>query len=80
MSTIDFVIIGVVCGFLAGFVTRGRSFGIPGDLIVGVIGALLGSRALDFIGLLWWGDIGNLFASVTGSVAFLALLRFFKEP
>jgi len=37
------VLIGVLAGWLAGRLTKGRGFGVLGDLIVGILGSLLGS-------------------------------------
>jgi len=42
MSTfIWFILIGLVAGWLAGQFMRGGGFGITGDIVVGVIGALI---------------------------------------
>ena len=42
-----FILIGLVAGFLAGAVVKGHGFGLLGNLIVGVIGALLGGFVLS---------------------------------
>ena len=41
-----FILIGLAAGFLAGKVVKGHGFGLLGNLIVGVIGALLGGFLL----------------------------------
>jgi uncharacterized membrane protein YeaQ/YmgE (transglycosylase-associated protein family) len=41
-SLILFILIGLAAGWLAGQIMKGSSFGIVGDIIVGVIGALIG--------------------------------------
>jgi uncharacterized membrane protein YeaQ/YmgE (transglycosylase-associated protein family) len=43
--------IGICAGWLAGQITKGSGFGIVGDLIVGVIGALLGGFAFRMVGI-----------------------------
>ena len=40
MEFVWFALIGICAGWLAGQITKGSGFGIVGDLIVGVIGAL----------------------------------------
>ena len=35
------LIIGAVAGWLAGFVVKGRGFGLIGDIVVGIVGALV---------------------------------------
>jgi len=42
MSLLWFLLIGLAAGWLAGQIMKGGGFGLVGDLIVGVIGALLG--------------------------------------
>ena len=39
-----FLLIGLAAGYLAGQLVKGRSFGLVGDLVVGVVGAMLSSR------------------------------------
>lgn len=51
MSILAFLLLGLVAGWLAGMVMRGGGYGIIGDMIVGVLGALVG---------------GWLFSNVTG--------------
>ena len=42
MSFIWFAIIGIVAGWLAGQLMKGRGFGLVGYLVVGVLGAVIG--------------------------------------
>jgi uncharacterized membrane protein YeaQ/YmgE (transglycosylase-associated protein family) len=37
------VLVGILAGWLAGQITKGRGFGILGNLIVGILRSLLGS-------------------------------------
>ncbi len=41
-SLIVILVVGIVAGWLAGKIVRGSGFGLIGDLIVGIIGALIG--------------------------------------
>ena len=36
-------LVGLLAGWLAGFVLQGRGFGLLGDLVLGLVGSLLGS-------------------------------------
>ena len=45
-SLIVIAIVGIVAGWLAGNIVRGGGYGLIGDLIVGVIGALIGDWLL----------------------------------
>ena len=42
MGFLWFIIIGIVAGFVAGKLMRGGGFGILVNLVVGIIGAVLG--------------------------------------
>ena len=42
MGLLTWLIVGVIVGWLAGMVIKGRGFGLIGNIVVGVIGALIG--------------------------------------
>jgi len=75
---IAFVIIGIISGWLAGKLTKGKGFGLAGDLVVGVIGALLGGFIFSIFGFHAFHIIGKIITSVVGAVIFLYIIRQFK--
>ncbi len=42
MSILSWLVIGLIAGWLAGHIMKGRGYGCVGDIIIGVVGALLG--------------------------------------
>ena len=42
MSWIAWLVVGLIAGWLAGVVARGSGYGLLGDIIIGIVGALLG--------------------------------------
>jgi uncharacterized membrane protein YeaQ/YmgE (transglycosylase-associated protein family) len=42
MSIVAWLVVGVIAGWMAGLVVRGGGFGLIGDVITGVLGALFG--------------------------------------
>ena len=42
MGVLAWIVVGLIAGWLAGKVTSGSGFGLLGDIILGVVGALLG--------------------------------------
>ena len=46
MTVIWFLIVGVLAGWLAGLLVKGGGFGLIGDLVVGILGALIGACCL----------------------------------
>ena len=75
MNFIWFLLIGLIAGWLAGQITKGRGFGLVGDLIVGVIGALLGGFLFGLLGLAAYGLIGSLVTATVGAVVLLFLIK-----
>jgi len=74
-----FLIIGIVAGWLAGHITRGKGFGLLGDMIMGVIGAFVGGFLFGLLGLSAHGFIGSLIMATVGAVAFIFLVRYLKK-
>ncbi len=79
MDFIWFIIIGIVAGWLAGQIMKGGGFGLIGDLIVGVIGALLGGFLFRLLGLSAGGLIGSLITATVGAIVLIAILRLIKR-
>ena len=74
-----FLLIGLAAGWLAGQIMGGGGFGLVGDLVVGVIGALLGGFLFDLFGLHAIGLLGNLVMATVGAIVLIALLRVGKR-
>ena len=74
MQYVWFALIGMVAGFLAGTIMEGRGFGILGNLVVGVVGAVLGGFLFDILGLSSTGLIGSLVVATVGAVLLLAVV------
>jgi uncharacterized membrane protein YeaQ/YmgE (transglycosylase-associated protein family) len=79
MDFLWFILIGLAAGWLAGQLSKGGSFGPVGNLIVGVIGALLGGFVFRVLGLTASGLIGSLVTATAGALLLLWLLRFIKR-
>lgn len=79
MNFLWFLIIGAVAGWLAGKITRGHGFGVLTNLIVGIVGAVLGGFLFGLVGMTTVGLIGELFTATVGAVVFLFILRRMKS-
>ena len=68
--------IGLLAGAMAGRVVSGHGYGITGDLVIGIAGALLGGWLFGvFLGGAGTGFFINLFAAFAGAVALLLVIR-----
>lgn len=78
-NIIIFLAIGVVAGWLAGQIWKKRGFGFLGNMIVGVIGAFVGSWVFGLLGISFQGIIGLIIAAVVGALILLFLLSLIKK-
>jgi uncharacterized membrane protein YeaQ/YmgE (transglycosylase-associated protein family) len=79
MNFIWFILIGLAAGWLAGQLTRGGGFGLVGDIVVGVVGALLGGFLFSTFGVSTGGGLlGSLIVATIGAVVLLFILRLIK--
>jgi uncharacterized membrane protein YeaQ/YmgE (transglycosylase-associated protein family) len=71
------IVIGLIAGWIAGHLTRGRGFGCFVDVILGLIGAVLGGWIFTRLGILTLGFFGSLAAATVGAVLLVAIARLF---
>ncbi len=76
---IIFLLIGAVAGWLAGQIMRSGGFGILGNIVIGVIGALIGARLFGELGIAAGGLVGSIIAATVGAVILLAPIRLIKR-
>ena len=75
------LLIGGVAGWLAGLVMRGSGYGVIGDVIVGLLGALLGGYLLGIFNIPVrlgnpWLDRGVV--AFGGAIVLLFIVGFFR--
>jgi uncharacterized membrane protein YeaQ/YmgE (transglycosylase-associated protein family) len=79
LNLIYFLLIGLAAGWLAGKIMEGHSFGLAGNLVVGVVGALLGGFVFWLVGLAATGLLGSLICATVGAILLLFLLQKFGK-
>jgi len=45
------LVVGAIAGWLAGLVVQGTGFGLVGDIVVGILGALMAGFLFPYFGL-----------------------------
>ena len=60
MEFFYFILIGICAGWLAGQITKSTGAGVLGDLVIGVIGAIVGGWVFGILGLASTSLIGSL--------------------
>jgi uncharacterized membrane protein YeaQ/YmgE (transglycosylase-associated protein family) len=79
MNWLLFLLIGLAAGWLAGRITKGKGFGLIGNLIVGCVGAVLGGWLLGLLGIMTYGLIGSLIAALAGALVLLWILSIIRK-
>ena len=75
-------VIGAIAGWLAGLLVQGTGFGLVGDIVVGILGALLAGFLFPVLGItltLGGGVLGAIILAFIGAVILLVIVRLFKQ-
>jgi uncharacterized membrane protein YeaQ/YmgE (transglycosylase-associated protein family) len=73
------LVIGIVAGWIAGMLVRGRGYGIIMDLILGLIGAVVGRWIFNEAGIVVFGGLGHLAMSTVGAVVLVAATHIIRR-
>lgn len=80
MTWLYIILTGAFAGWIAGKLMRGSGYGFIGNVILGIIGGLLGNwifDAIDFSVASGW--IGDVITSVIGAAVLLFVAGLFKK-
>ncbi|AHE97992.1 GlsB/YeaQ/YmgE family stress response membrane protein [Thioalkalivibrio paradoxus] len=70
------LVVGGLAGWVAGILVHGGGQGIVINVVVGILGALLGGWVVGALGIAVTGGLGSLFLTATlGAVILLSILR-----
>jgi len=80
MGIIVALIIGAIAGWLAGKIVRGAGFGLIGNIVIGILGALLASWLLPQLGVSLGGSAFRDIVNATiGAVIILVILSLVRR-
>jgi len=80
MGFIEWILVGLVAGWLAGKVMKGGGYGVLVDIILGILGGMLGGWLFGVIGI-WPGGgvIGSIIVAFVGAVILVGITRLIKR-
>ena len=79
MGFLWYIIIGIAAGFLAGKIMRGGGFGVIINLILGIVGGVLGGWVFGLFGIAAAGIIGSLITATVGAILVLWIASLFNK-
>ncbi len=80
MSIIAWIILGAIAGWIASLITRSGE-GIVGDIIIGILGAVIGGWVMEAAGGSGVNGINfySILVAIVGAVILLGIVNFFRR-
>jgi uncharacterized membrane protein YeaQ/YmgE (transglycosylase-associated protein family) len=79
MRILLWIISGLVAGWLTGLVMKGRGYGLLGNLVIGLLGGIIGGWLFSLFGLAARGWLGEIVVALIGGVVLVAIARFLRR-
>ncbi|HZO81213.1 MAG TPA: GlsB/YeaQ/YmgE family stress response membrane protein [Candidatus Binataceae bacterium] len=79
-SIIGALVIGLIAGWLTGKLMRGEGYGMLADILLGLVGAVIGNRIFDAFGIVAYGGIGYLAMALVGAIVLVGAVHLIRRP
>jgi len=80
MEFLWFALVGMVAGWLAGLMMKTGGFGALGNMILGVLGAMVGGYLFRYFGISAGGGLlGSIVTATAGAVVLIVVIRLVKR-
>jgi len=76
-GVVAWLFLGLIAGWLAGKLSRGRGYGCITDIILGLVGSFIGGWVFTKLGIFGGGFIYSLAAATLGAVILVAIVHLF---
>jgi uncharacterized membrane protein YeaQ/YmgE (transglycosylase-associated protein family) len=74
------IIVGLIAGWATGKIMKGSGYGVLTDILLGIVGAIVGSRLLGLLGIYSSGGlIPSILVAIFGAVVIVALVHAIKK-
>ncbi|PWB50131.1 MAG: GlsB/YeaQ/YmgE family stress response membrane protein [Candidatus Methanoperedenaceae archaeon] len=73
------IVVGLIAGWLAGIIMKGSGYGIIGDIILGILGSIIGNWIFGFLGIGSYGILWTIIVAVIGAVVLIYMVRFIRN-
>ena len=73
------IIVGLIAGWAAGKIMKGGGYGVIADIVLGILGAIIGGWVVGLLGFGGGGLIWSILVAILGAVILIWITRFFKK-
>jgi uncharacterized membrane protein YeaQ/YmgE (transglycosylase-associated protein family) len=74
------IVIGLIAGWLTGKLMRGEGYGLFADILLGLVGAVIGNRIFDAFGIVAYGGVGHLAMALVGAIVLVGVVHLVRRP
>ncbi|HEY6373544.1 MAG TPA: GlsB/YeaQ/YmgE family stress response membrane protein [Candidatus Sulfotelmatobacter sp.] len=78
-SLIWWVLVGLIAGWAAGKIMKGGGYGVAMDIILGIVGAVVGGWLVGILGIRAGGFISTILVAIIGAVFLIWITRLIKK-
>jgi uncharacterized membrane protein YeaQ/YmgE (transglycosylase-associated protein family) len=79
MNLIWWAVVGLIAGWAAGRIMKGGGYGVVMDIVLGIIGAVVGGWLVGALGIQAGGFIGTILVAILGAVVLIWITRLLKK-
>jgi len=79
MSAVWWIVVGLIAGWAAGKIMKGGGYGVVMDIVLGIVGAVVGGWLMGLIGIYSGSLIGTIIIAIIGAVFLIWLSRILKK-
>lgn len=78
-SLIWWIVVGLIAGWAAGKIMKGGGYGAVMDIVLGIVGAVVGGWLLGILGIHAGGLVGTIIVAIFGAIVLIWLSRMIKK-
>lgn len=78
-NLIWWIVVGLIAGWAAGKIMKGGGYGVAMDIVLGIIGAVVGGWLLGILGIHAGGFIGTIVVAIIGAIFLIWISRMIKK-
>jgi len=73
------IVVGLVAGWAAGKIMKGGGYGVIADILLGIVGGILGGWIVNLLGFAQGGFVWSVLVAILGAVILIWITRLIKQ-